>query len=116
MPFGSQSCEDRLFFQDKQGFLAESPMPFGSQSCEDYDKAKGRVEVGASPMPFGSQSCEDLHRPSCILHRPSGHQCLSAVSPVRTGFKNGERFFSLFSHQCLSAVSPVRTGPVGRKV
>ena len=35
-------------------------------------------------MPFGSQSCEDVKTGLAIPIRFLGHQCLSAVSPVRT--------------------------------
>ena len=62
-----------------------------------------------SPMPFGSQSCEDIGTPCATRFRKSGHQCLSAVSPVRTTSSAWRSTRRTPRHQCLSAVSPVRT-------
>ena len=84
-------------------------MPFGSQSCEDtMAEVWEACKRPESPMPFGSQSCEDPHITILVLCAAFGHQCLSAVSPVRTPSCILHRP-SVFRHQCLSAVSPVRT-------
>ena len=51
------------------------------------EKAKGTAT--ASPMPFGSESAWDTARPPSLPRsKPSGHQCLSAVSPLGTRHEN----------------------------
>ena len=85
MPFGRESVEDG-FYQACLSYRAEmSPMPFGRESVEDVREwGKARRLNRLSPMPFGRESVEDerhSRRGTTIL---TGHQCLSAVSPLRT--------------------------------
>ena len=108
-------------------------MPFGSQSCEDLTSFLQQLTGRKSPMPFGSQSCEDTLARRLAKRTGLSHQCLSAVSPVRTQGMLIDLFLEVASpmpfgsqscedplghqtiligtvcHQCLSAVSPVRT-------
>ncbi len=84
MPFGGESCEDKAWFTQNPG-----------ESC-------------ASPMPFGGESCEDSGSFLNTLKKRTGHQCLSAGSPVRTT-ENMKANQANQGHQCLSAGSPVRT-------
>ena len=62
----------------------QSPMPFGCESVEDTEELATELADSWSPMPFGCESVEDLGRRRETRFGIAGHQCLSAVSPLRT--------------------------------
>ena len=85
MPFGCESCaDDEVAIQNIMG-QAQSPMPFGCESCADQLLMDFiRLLQTGSPMPFGCESCADGNLILAASYLGECHQCLSAVSPVRT--------------------------------
>ena len=61
-------------------------MPFGSESYSDFSAHEHRtMKAETSSVPFGSESYSDTTTALGVNTTPARLQCLSAVSPIRTG-------------------------------